>query len=68
MVIKHLSSKQERDISDLRDAKTRATLVLHEELSPLLRIKNENKQFGCSLELVTNASQNGSNILQNHHS
>ncbi|PNX97509.1 eukaryotic peptide chain release factor subunit 1-3-like protein [Trifolium pratense] len=64
IVIKHLKKEQEADQSNFRDAATNADLEVQEKMSLLEWFANEYKKFGCSLEFVTNKSQEGSQFCR----
>jgi peptide chain release factor subunit 1 len=60
IVIKHLKKEQEADQSNFRDVATSAELEVVEKMPLLEWFANEYKKIGCSLEFVTNKSQEGS--------
>jgi peptide chain release factor subunit 1 len=60
IVIKHLKKEQEADQSNFRDVATSAELEVVEKMPLLEWYANEYKKIGCSLEFVTNKSQEGS--------
>ncbi|CAH9142315.1 unnamed protein product [Cuscuta epithymum] len=64
IVIKHLNTDQEMDKSNFRDPETNADLEVQEKLSLLEWFANEYRRFGCSLEFVTNKSQEGSQFCR----
>jgi len=64
IVIKHLNKEQETDQSNFRDPATSAELEVQEKTSLLEWFANEYKKFGCSLEFVTNKSQEGSQFCR----
>ncbi|CAL5084924.1 unnamed protein product [Urochloa decumbens] len=64
VVIKHMNKEQEADQSNFRDASTNAELEVQEKMSLLEWFANEYKKFGCSLEFVTNKSQEGSQFCR----
>ncbi|CAH9086472.1 unnamed protein product [Cuscuta epithymum] len=64
IVIKHLNTDQEMDKSNFRDQETNADLEVQEKLSLLEWFANEYRRFGCSLEFVTNKSQEGSQFCR----
>jgi len=64
IVIKHLNKEQEADQSNFREAETQAELEVQEKLSLLEWFANEYKRFGCTLEFVTNKSQEGSQFCR----
>ncbi|GFY96495.1 eukaryotic release factor 1-3 [Actinidia rufa] len=57
IIIKHLNKDQEGDQSNFRDSATSAELEVQEKMSLLEWFANEYKRFGCTLEFVTNKSQ-----------
>jgi peptide chain release factor subunit 1 len=64
VLIKHLNKEQEADQSNFRDAETNAELEVQEKPSLLEWFANEYKRFGCTLEFVTNKSQEGSQFCR----
>jgi len=64
VTIKHLNKEQEADQSNFRDSTTNAELEVQEKMSLLEWFANEYKKFGCSLEFVTNKSQEGSQFCR----
>ncbi|KAL5727394.1 Ethylene-responsive transcription factor 13 [Ranunculus cassubicifolius] len=64
IIITHLNKEQEGNESNFRDAETNAELEVQEKLSLLEWFANEYKKFGCSLEFVTNKSQEGSQFCR----
>ncbi|KAH9546007.1 hypothetical protein CY35_12G074100 [Sphagnum magellanicum] len=64
LVIKHLNREQESDQSTFREAETQAELEVQEKLSLLEWFANVYKGFGCTLEFVTNKSQEGSQFCR----
>ncbi|KAH7521046.1 hypothetical protein JRO89_XSUnG0124700 [Xanthoceras sorbifolium] len=64
IIIKHLNKDQEADQSNFRDPETSAELEVQEKTSLLEWFANEYKKFGCSLEFVTNKSQEGSQFCR----
>ncbi|CAK9199494.1 unnamed protein product [Sphagnum jensenii] len=64
LVIKHLNREQESDQSTFREAETQAELEVQEKLSLLEWFANAYKGFGCTLEFVTNKSQEGSQFCR----
>ncbi|GFY85795.1 eukaryotic release factor 1-2 [Actinidia rufa] len=64
IVIKHLNKEQEADQSNFRDSSTSAELEVQEKTSLLEWFANEYKSFGCSLEFITNKSQEGSQFCR----
>jgi peptide chain release factor subunit 1 len=63
-VIKHLNKEQEADQCNFRDASTNAELEVLDKMSLLEWFADEYKKFGCSLEFVTNKSQEGSQFCR----
>ncbi|CAH1454082.1 unnamed protein product [Lactuca virosa] len=64
IIIKHLNKEQEADQSNFRDPETNAELEVQEKTSLLEWFANEYKKFGCTLEFVTNKSQEGSQFCR----
>ncbi|KAL3693126.1 hypothetical protein R1sor_006777 [Riccia sorocarpa] len=64
IVVKHLNKDQEADQSNFRDQETQAELEVQEKTSLLEWFANEYKRFGCTLEFVTNKSQEGSQFCR----
>ncbi|GJW38005.1 eukaryotic peptide chain release factor subunit 1-3 [Tanacetum coccineum] len=64
IIIKHLNKDQEADQSNFRDSETNAELEVQEKTSLLEWFANEYKKFGCTLEFVTNKSQEGSQFCR----
>ncbi|KAG6727746.1 hypothetical protein I3842_02G139600 [Carya illinoinensis] len=64
IIIKHLNKEQEADQSNFRDPATSADLEVQEKMSLLEWFANEYKRFGCTLEFVTNKSQEGSQFCR----
>ncbi|KAL0438015.1 UNVERIFIED_CONTAM: Eukaryotic peptide chain release factor subunit-2 [Sesamum latifolium] len=64
LVIKHFNKEQEIDQKNFRDAATNVELEVHEKMSLLEWFANEYKRFGCTLEFVTNKSQEGSQFCR----
>jgi len=62
--IKHLNKDQEADQSNFRDSATNAELEVQEKTSLLEWFASEYKRFGCTLEFVTNKSQEGSQFCR----
>ncbi|CAI9268945.1 unnamed protein product [Lactuca saligna] len=56
---KHLNKEQEADQSNFRDPQTNAELEVEEKMPLLEWLANEYKKFGCTLEFVTNKSEEG---------
>eukprot|EP00246_Nothoceros_aenigmaticus_P001329 TRINITY_DN11845_c0_g1_i1.p1 TRINITY_DN11845_c0_g1~~TRINITY_DN11845_c0_g1_i1.p1 ORF type:complete len:438 (-),score=101.53 TRINITY_DN11845_c0_g1_i1:697-2010(-) len=63
-IVKHLTKEQEADQSQFRDPETQAELEVQEKLSLLEWFANEYRRFGCTLEFVTNKSQEGSQFCR----
>ncbi|KAL0360149.1 UNVERIFIED_CONTAM: Eukaryotic peptide chain release factor subunit-3 [Sesamum radiatum] len=64
LIIKHFNKEQEIDQKNFRDADTNAELEVHEKMSLLEWFANEYRRFGCTLEFVTNKSQEGSQFCR----
>lgn len=64
IVIKHLNKEQEADNSNFKDSATSAELEVQDKMPLLEWFANEYKTFGCSLEFVTNRSQEGSQFCR----
>lgn len=64
IVIKHLGKEQEADQSQFRDQVSGAELEVQDKTSLLEWFANEYKRFGCTLEFVTNKSQEGSQFCR----
>lgn len=56
--------EQELDQSNFGDPETNAELEVQDKTSLLEWFANEYKKFGCSLEFVTNKSQEGSQFCK----
>eukprot|EP00253_Pinus_taeda_P001948 PITA_01948 len=63
-VIKHLSKDGELDQNNFRDLGSHAELKVQDKISLLEWFANEYKNFGCTLEFVTNKSQEGSQFCR----
>lgn len=63
-IIKHLNKEQDTVQSNFRDPDTNAELEVQDKLSLLEWFANEYRKFGCSLEFVTNKSQEGSQFCR----
>ncbi|KAG0451259.1 hypothetical protein HPP92_026334 [Vanilla planifolia] len=63
-VIKNLNKDQETDEKNFRDSTTLVELEVQDKISLLEWLANEYKRFGCSLEFVTNKSQEGSQFCR----
>ena len=55
---------QETDDSNFKDKETNSDLEVIEKLSLLEWLANSYKKFGCTLEFVTNKSQEGSQFCR----
>jgi len=64
IIIKHLNKEREEEPSNFRDPATNAELEVQEKISLLEWFANEYKRFGCTLEFVTNKSQEGSQFCR----
>ncbi|GAA0162935.1 hypothetical protein Leryth_008661 [Lithospermum erythrorhizon] len=64
VVIKHLNKEQGADQSEFKDSETSAELEVVEKMPLLEWFAEKYKQFGCSLEFVTNKSQEGSQFCR----
>ncbi|XP_059626090.1 eukaryotic peptide chain release factor subunit 1-3-like [Cornus florida] len=64
IVVKHFNKEQEGKQSNFRDSATSAELEVQEKTSLLEWFANEYKRFGCTLEFVTNKSQEGSQFCR----
>ncbi|KAL9659789.1 hypothetical protein QQ045_024598 [Rhodiola kirilowii] len=64
LIIKHLNREQEANQSNFRDPVTSAELEVQEKMPLLEWFANEYKRFGCTLEFVTNKSQEGSQFCR----
>lgn len=65
ILVKHLSKEQEVDLSNFKDTATNADLeVQGDKMSLLEWFAGEYKKFGCTLEFVTNRSQEGSQFCR----
>ncbi|GAU46897.1 hypothetical protein TSUD_296760 [Trifolium subterraneum] len=64
VVIKHYNKEQEANQSNFRDPETNADYEVQEKLSLLEWFANEYRKFGCTLEFVTNKSQEGSQFCR----
>ncbi|GAV84010.1 eRF1_1 domain-containing protein/eRF1_2 domain-containing protein/eRF1_3 domain-containing protein [Cephalotus follicularis] len=63
-IIKYFNKEQEADQSNFRDPATSADLEVLEKMPLLEWFANEYKRFGCTLEFVTNKSQEGSQFCR----
>ncbi|KAF4401229.1 hypothetical protein G4B88_014070, partial [Cannabis sativa] len=66
IIVKLLNKEQETDPSSFRDLATSSELETVESMALLEWLANEHKQFGCSLELVTDKSQEGSKFCKGY--
>lgn len=65
ILVKHLSKEQELDLSNFKDPVTNVDLeVQGDKMSLLEWFAGEYKKFGCTLEFVTNKSQEGSQFCR----
>ena len=64
IVVKHFNKEQEANQSNFRDSATGADLEVQEQMLLLEWFANEYKNFGCSLQFVTNKSQEGSQFCR----
>ncbi|KAL6574230.1 Ethylene-responsive transcription factor 13 [Orobanche hederae] len=64
ILIKYLNKVQEADQSNFRDPSTNAQLEVEDKMSLLEWFANEYRRFGCTLEFVTNQSQQGSQFCR----
>lgn len=64
VIIKHLNREQEVDQKNFRDSATNAELEVQEKMSLLEWFANEYRKFGCTLQFVTNRSQEGSQFCR----
>ncbi|CAL1410035.1 unnamed protein product [Linum trigynum] len=64
IVIKHFTKEQETNESSFREAVNPAELEVQEKMPLLEWFANEYKRFGCTLEFVTNKSQEGSQFCR----
>jgi len=62
--IVHLTPEQEKNDKYFKDAETGAELESIESGSMLEWLANEYKKFGCTLEFVTDRSEEGSQFVQ----
>ncbi|KAM0984582.1 hypothetical protein ACFX1X_012166 [Malus domestica] len=63
IIVKHFNKEQENNQSNFRDANN-AELEVQDKTSLLEWFANEYRRFGCSLEFVTNKSQEGSQFCR----
>jgi peptide chain release factor subunit 1 len=64
VTIKHWNKEQESNQGNFRDSVTNAELEVQDKTPLLEWFANEYKRFGCSLEFVTNKSQEGSQFCR----
>lgn len=64
IIIKHLNKDQESEQKNFRDAETNVELEVVDKTPLLEWFANEYKKFGCSLEIITNRSQEGSQFCR----
>ncbi|CAA0809911.1 Eukaryotic peptide chain release factor subunit 1-3 [Striga hermonthica] len=64
ILIKNLTKDQAADQKNFRDAATNAELEVQEDMLLLEWFANEYRKFGCTLEFVTNKSQEGSQFCR----
>ncbi|WVZ15166.1 hypothetical protein V8G54_012732 [Vigna mungo] len=64
IVIKHYNKEQDAIQSNFRDPESSSDFEVQEKLSLLEWFANEYKRFGCTLEFVTNKSQEGSQFCR----
>ncbi|CAN8293873.1 unnamed protein product [Cochlearia groenlandica] len=64
IAVKHFGKDQETDQSNFHDAETNAELEVQDKMPLLEWFANEYKRFGCTLEFVTNKSQEGSQFCR----
>uniref|UniRef100_A0A6N2K663 eRF1/Pelota-like N-terminal domain-containing protein n=2 Tax=Salix viminalis TaxID=40686 RepID=A0A6N2K663_SALVM len=64
IVINHFNKEQESNQDNFRDAETKAELEVEDKIPLLEWFANEYKRFGCTLEFVTNKSQEGSQFCR----
>lgn len=62
--IKYLTPEQEKDTTNFTVKETGEALESQEKISLLEWLANEYKRFGCTLEFVTNRSQEGSQFCR----
>ncbi|XP_022866669.1 eukaryotic peptide chain release factor subunit 1-3-like [Olea europaea var. sylvestris] len=64
IIIKHLNKEQEADQNNFRDLNTTAELEVQDKKPLLEWFAEQYRQFGCTLEFVTNKSQEGSQFCR----
>mmetsp|Transcript_34697 Transcript_34697/g.87797 ORF Transcript_34697/g.87797 Transcript_34697/m.87797 type:complete len:437 (-) Transcript_34697:181-1491(-) len=62
--VKHLTSEQAKDTSHFKDPESGTDLEVQEKLPLLEWLANNYKKFGCTLEFITNKSQEGSQFCR----
>ncbi|KAJ0102944.1 hypothetical protein Patl1_05853 [Pistacia atlantica] len=66
IVIKYLNKEQGTDDTKFQDSATGSELKVQEKLALVDWFADQYKQFGCSLEFVTNKSQEGSQFCRGY--
>lgn len=64
IVVKHFNKDQEGDQRNFKDSETSSELEVQEKMPLLEWFANEYRNFGCTLEFVTNKSQEGSQFCR----
>ncbi|KMZ72630.1 Eukaryotic peptide chain release factor subunit 1-1 [Zostera marina] len=64
VIIKHMNKEQEADRVNFVDSSTNSDLEVSEKVSLLEWFAEEYRRFGCTLEFVTNKSQEGSQFCR----
>ncbi|KAJ9159721.1 hypothetical protein P3X46_025200 [Hevea brasiliensis] len=64
VILKYLNKEQEADEGNFKDTTTLSDMDTQEKMSLLEWLVDEYKQFGCSLEIVTDKSQEGSQFCR----
>ncbi|KMZ64720.1 hypothetical protein ZOSMA_350G00120 [Zostera marina] len=64
VVVKHMNKEQEADRANFVDSSTNSDLEVSEKVSLLEWFAEEYRRFGCTLEFVTNKSQEGSQFCR----
>ncbi|KAJ4765500.1 Eukaryotic peptide chain release factor subunit 1-1 [Rhynchospora pubera] len=64
IIVKHLNKEQEANQANFRDPESNAELEVQGNISLSEWFANEYKKFGCTLEFVTNKSQEGSQFCR----
>ena len=62
--ILHLSTEQEKDMTHFTDKETGVELELEENMPMLEWLANNYKNFGATLEIITDRSQEGSQFVR----